>query len=67
MAVTADTIITFARGILGDDPHVPKLPVEKYLAAIPRLPVRLVNPRRAILRHRGDVILPFHPLHQFFN
>jgi hypothetical protein len=37
------------------------------IAAIPHLPVRLVNPRRPILRHRGDVILPLHPLHQLVN
>ncbi len=37
MAITSEKIVTFARGILGDDPNVPKLPVEKYMEAIPRL------------------------------
>jgi phosphoglycerate kinase len=55
MAVTADTIITFARGILGDDPHVPKLPVEKYLAAIPRLPALADLPSGTPVLIRGDV------------
>jgi phosphoglycerate kinase len=55
MAVTAETIATFARGILGDDPNVPKLPVEKYLAAIPRLQSLADLPSGTPVLIRGDV------------
>ncbi|MGD0897933.1 MAG: phosphoglycerate kinase [Thermoguttaceae bacterium] len=37
MAITAEQMATWCRGILGDDPNVPKRPVEAYLKAIPRL------------------------------
>lgn len=55
MAVTAEKIITFARGILGDDPKVPKLPVEKYLEAIPRLHSLADLPSGTPVLIRGDV------------
>ena len=55
MAVTADTIVTFARGILGDDPAVPNLPVEKYLEAIPRLHSLADLPSGTPVLIRGDV------------
>ena len=35
MAITAEQMATWCRGILGDDPNVPKQPVEAYLTAIP--------------------------------
>jgi len=55
MAVTAEKIVTFARGILGDDPNVPKLPVEKYLEAIPRLHSLADLPSGTPVLIRGDV------------
>ena len=55
MAVTAEKIVTFARGILGDDPNVPKLPVEKYLGAIPRLHSLADLPSGTPVLIRGDV------------
>ena len=54
MAVTAEKIVTFARGILGDDPNVPKLPVEKYLEAIPRLHALADLPSGTPVLIRGD-------------
>jgi phosphoglycerate kinase len=55
MAVSAETIVSFARGILGDDPNVPKLPVEKYLEAIPRLHALADLPSGTPVLIRGDV------------
>ncbi len=55
MAVTSQQIETFARGILGDDPNVPKLPVEKYLEAIPRLKSLADLPSGMPVLIRGDV------------
>jgi phosphoglycerate kinase len=55
MAVTAEKIVKFVRGILGDDPNVPKLPVEKYLEAIPRLHALADLPRGTPVLVRGDV------------
>ena len=55
MSVTAEKITTFARGILGDDPNVPKLPVEKYLEAIPRLHSLADLPSGTPVLIRGDV------------
>ena len=55
MAVTSQQIETFARGILGDDPNVPKLPVEKYLEAIPRLKSLADLPSGTPVLIRGDV------------
>ena len=55
MAVTAEKIVTFARGIMGDDPTVPKLPVEKYLEAIPRLHALADLPSGTPVLIRGDV------------
>ena len=37
MPITAEKMTAWCRGILGDDPAVPKLPLAKYLAAIGRL------------------------------
>ncbi len=37
MAMTADKMAAWCRGILGDDAAAAKLPLEKYLQAIPRL------------------------------
>ena len=55
MAISAEKIVTFARGILGDDPNVPKLPVEKYLEAIPRLHALADLPSGTPVLIRGDV------------
>lgn len=55
MAVTAEKIVKFARGILADDPDVPKLPMEKYLEAIPRLHSLADLPRGTPVLIRGDV------------
>ena len=55
MAVTAEKIVTFTRGVLGDDPNVPKLPVEKYLEAIPRLHSLADVPSGTPVLIRGDV------------
>ena len=55
MAVTSQQIETFARGILGDDPNVHKLPVEKYLEAIPRLKSLADLPSGTPVLIRGDV------------
>jgi phosphoglycerate kinase len=55
MAVTAEKIVAFARGVLGDDPNVPKLPVEKYLDAIPRLEALTDLPSGTPVLIRGDV------------
>src|SRR5438309_9235965 len=53
--LTADNVATFARGVLGDDPNVPKLPVEKYLEAIPRLESLADLPSGTAVLIRGDV------------
>ena len=55
MAITADKLVCFARGVLGDDPNVPKLPVEKYLEAIPRLQSLADLPSGTPVLIRGDV------------
>lgn len=55
MAITADKLVCFARGVLGDDPSVPKLPVEKYLEAIPRLDSLADLPSGTPVLIRGDV------------
>jgi len=55
MTLTADQIATFARGVLGDDPKVPKLPMEKYLDAIPRLSSLADLPSGTPVLIRGDV------------
>jgi phosphoglycerate kinase len=55
MAVTAEKIVCFARGVLGDDPSVPKLPMEKYLEAIPRLKSLADLPSGTPVLIRGDV------------
>ncbi len=54
MAITAEKITSFARGVLGDDPNVPKLPVEKYLEAIPRLHSLADLPSGTPVLIRGD-------------
>ena len=54
MSVTAEKIVTFARGVLGDDPNVPKLPVEAYLEAIPRLHSLADLPSGTPVLIRGD-------------
>ena len=55
MAISAEKLVTFARGVLGDDPSVPKLPVEKYLEAIPRLSSLADLPSGTPVLVRGDV------------
>ena len=55
MAVEYEQMVTWCRGILGDDPSVPKLPVEKYLEAIPRLESLADVPSGTPVLVRGDV------------
>jgi len=55
MTLTAEKIVCFARGVLGDDPKVPKLPMEKYLEAIPRLNALADLPSGTPVLIRGDV------------
>lgn len=55
MAVTSEQMVTWCRGVLGDDPNVPKLPVEKYLEAIPRLESLADVPSGTPVLVRGDV------------
>jgi phosphoglycerate kinase len=55
MAVNADKMAVWCRGILADDPQTPKLPVEKYLAAIPRLDSLAGLPSGTPVLVRGDV------------
>jgi phosphoglycerate kinase len=55
MAVNSEQMVQWCRGILGDDPRVPKLPVEKYLEAIPRLESLGDLPPGTPVLIRGDV------------
>lgn len=55
MAVSAENIVTYVRGVLGDDPNAPKLPMEKYLEAIPRLASLANLPSGTPVLVRGDV------------
>ena len=55
MAVTAETMITWCRRILGADSAYPKLAVEQYLKAIPRLEALADVPRGTPVLVRGDV------------
>ncbi len=54
MTITAEKMAAWCRGILGDNPDVPKLPLEQYLPAIPRLESLAVPPGTPVLV-RGDV------------
>jgi phosphoglycerate kinase len=55
MALTAEKMVSWCRVLLGDDPNVPKLPLEKYLAAIPRLTALADVPSGTPVLVRGDV------------
>ena len=55
MTITAEKMAAWCRGILGDNPDVPKLPLEKYLAAIPRLESLADLPSGTPVLVRGDV------------
>ena len=55
MAITSEQMVTWCRGILGDDPNVPKLTVGKYLEAIPRLECLGSLPSGTPVLIRGDV------------
>ena len=55
MAITSEQMVTWCRGILGDDPNVLKLSVEKYLEAIPRLECLGSLPSGTPVLIRGDV------------
>jgi phosphoglycerate kinase len=52
---SAESMTTWCRGILGDDPHVAKLPVEGYLDSIPRLESLGDLPSGTPVLIRGDV------------
>jgi phosphoglycerate kinase len=55
MPITTEQMQDWCRGILGDDPQVPKRPLEAYLEAIPRLPSLADLPRGTPVLVRGDV------------
>ena len=55
MSVSADQMTAWCRAILGDDPSVPKLPLEQYLASIPRLDSLADLPSGTPVLVRGDV------------
>jgi phosphoglycerate kinase len=55
MTITADKMAAWCRGILGDNPDVPKLPLENYLEAIPRLESLADVPSGTPVLVRGDV------------
>ena len=55
MAMTADKMAAWCRGILGDDAETPKLPLEKYLEAIPRLESLQRVPSGTPVLVRGNV------------
>jgi phosphoglycerate kinase len=55
MTISADNMAAWCRGILGDNPDVPKLPLEKYLQAIPRLDALAGVPAGTPVLVRGDV------------
>jgi phosphoglycerate kinase len=55
MAVTPEIMTAWCRKILGADPQTPKLPVEGYLKAIPRLEALADLPRGTPVLIRGDV------------
>ncbi len=55
MAVSSQRMVTWCRAILGDDPGVPKFPLEKYLEGIPRLGSLADLPRGTPVLVRGDV------------
>jgi phosphoglycerate kinase len=55
MPVTPEIMTAWCRKILGVDPHTPKLPVEGYLKAIPRLDALADLPRGTPVLIRGDV------------
>ncbi len=55
MAITAEQMTRWCRGILGDDPQAPKQSLEAYLATIPRLASLAGVPRGTPVLVRGDV------------
>ena len=55
MTITADKMAAWCRGILGDNPDVPKLPLENYLEAIPRLDSLADLPSGTPVLVRGNV------------
>src|SRR5512144_198844 len=54
MPITAEQMVTWCRGVLGDDPSVPKLALEKYVEAIPRLASLADVARGTPVLVRGD-------------
>ena len=55
MPITTAQMLNWCRGILGDDPQVPKQPLEAYLRVIPRLASLADVPRGTPVLVRGDV------------
>src|SRR3972149_5828769 len=55
MTVTPDSMVAWCRKLLGADPAAPKLPLEKYLAAIPRMECLGKLPSGTPVLIRGDV------------
>src|SRR3989304_2070506 len=55
MTVTPDSMVAWCRKLLGADPATPKLPLEKYLEAIPRIECLGKLPSGTPVLIRGDV------------
>jgi phosphoglycerate kinase len=55
MKITTDAMAAWCRKILGADPNCPKLPLEKYLASIPRMECLGKLPAGTAVLIRGDV------------
>jgi phosphoglycerate kinase len=55
MSVTANSMISWCRKLLGADPSCPKLPLEQYLKAIPRMECLGKLPSGTPVLIRGDV------------
>jgi phosphoglycerate kinase len=54
MPITPDAMLTWLRKVLGADPGFPKLTMEKYLAAIPRMDCLAKLPKGTAVLIRGD-------------
>jgi len=55
MTVTANSMVSWCRKLLGADPAAPKLPLEQYLKAIPRMECLGKLPSGTPVLIRGDV------------
>jgi phosphoglycerate kinase len=55
MTVTAEAVVKWCQAVLGEDPSIAKLPMEKYLEAIPKLQSLADVPSGTPVLVRGDV------------